>query len=53
MPSKVTRKEDTQWEKEHAPRVTRGKLSFALIVFGIWIAFLAVVSVERWFGALQ
>ena len=53
MPPKATRQEDGNWEKELAPRVTRRRLVFALIVFGVWIAFLAVLSAERWFGALQ
>ncbi len=53
MSMNATNQEGTHWEKEHAPRVTRGKLSFALIVFCVWIAFLAVLSVDRWFGALQ
>lgn len=47
------KKDDHAWEKEFAPRVTRGRLITTLVVFGVWVAFLAAVSVDRWFGELQ
>ncbi len=44
---------DLGWEKQHAPRVTRGRLVIALAIYGIWFAFLAVIAANRWLGALQ
>ncbi len=45
--------DDRAWEKELAPRVTRGKVVFVAIIYGLWIAFLAAIAAHRWFGSLQ
>ncbi len=52
MASKA-KKDDHAWEREFAPRVTRGRLITTLVVFGLWLVFLAAVSAHRWFGELQ
>ena len=49
----ATKDADYGWEKEHAPRISKAQLSLAIIVYGAWIAFLATLSVQRWFGGLQ
>jgi hypothetical protein len=45
--------DDRAWEKELAPRVTRGKVVFVAVLYALWIAFLAAVAANRWFGSLQ
>jgi hypothetical protein len=45
--------EDTSWEKQHAPHVTRRQVIFAAAIFCLWIAFLAILAAGRWFGSLQ
>jgi hypothetical protein len=44
---------DYGWEKQLAPRITRGKLAFAVGVYCLWLAFLATLAAIRWFGSLQ
>lgn len=44
---------DYAWEKEFAPKISKSQLSLAIIVYGVWIIFLATLSVQRWFGGLQ
>ena len=41
------------WEKELAPKVTRKSVIIATGVFFVWIGFLAILAVMRWFGSLQ
>jgi hypothetical protein len=41
------------WEKELAPKITRRKLTFAVGVYCLWLAFLATLAAIRWFGSLQ
>jgi hypothetical protein len=41
------------WEKEHAPRMTAKHVAFVAFIYVSWMAFLAVVAVQRWFGSLQ
>ncbi len=45
--------QDLAWEKELAPRVTRGQVIFAGVVYAVWTAFLAYLAIDRWFGGLQ
>jgi hypothetical protein len=45
--------DDRTWEKELAPRVTRSKVVFVTVLYALWIAFLAAVAANRWFGSLQ
>lgn len=45
--------DDHAWEKQYAPKIGRGRLIATVVVFGLWIAFLAYISINRWFGALQ
>lgn len=51
MPAAKT--EDYSWEKEFAPKIGRGYVLFVACLFGLWIAFLTGIAVNRWFGALQ
>jgi len=44
---------DMAWEKELAPKVSRRRLGVAAAVYVVWLAFLAFLSAERWFGSLQ
>ncbi len=44
---------ENDWEKEYAPCVTRRRLVFGLVVFSLWLAFLAVFAATRWLGSLQ
>jgi hypothetical protein len=41
------------WEKELAPKISRGRLGAAVAVYVVWLGFLAFLSAERWFGSLQ
>jgi len=41
------------WEKELAPKVTGKYVAFVAGIYVLWIAFLAVVAIQRWFGSLQ
>ncbi len=45
--------EDNDWEREYAPRVTRRQLACGVVVFGLWLAFLAYFAASRWLGSLQ
>jgi hypothetical protein len=49
----LVKDDDRAWEKELAPRVTRGQVILAGLLFLIWIAVLAVIAANRWFGSLQ
>ncbi len=52
--SKITTQDaDYAWEKEHAPNISKTQLILAIVVYCAWIAFLAVLSIQRWFGGLQ
>lgn len=51
--STIAKDDDRAWEKELAPRVTRGKIIFIAAIFALWIAFLTFVAANRWFGSLQ
>ncbi len=44
---------DHSWEKKYAPRVTGKSLALAAAIYCAWIAFLAVVAMGRWPGALN
>ncbi|HVP13069.1 MAG TPA: hypothetical protein VMV94_17980 [Phycisphaerae bacterium] len=45
--------DDYAWEKQLAPRITRGKVIFAAGVYCLWLAFLATLAAIRWFGSLE
>jgi hypothetical protein len=51
--SSARQSDDRAWEKKYAPKIGRGRMIAAVVVFGLWIAFLAYLSIDRWFGALQ
>lgn len=44
---------DMSWERELAPKVTRGSLMLPTAIYAIWTAFLAYIAIDRWFGELQ
>jgi hypothetical protein len=44
---------DHSWEKEYAPRVSGKSLALVAAIYCAWIAFLVVVAVGRWHGALN
>lgn len=44
---------DMSWEKELAPKVTRGSLMLPIVIYAIWTGFLAYIAIDRWFGELQ
>lgn len=52
MPS-TPQANDHAWEKELAPKIGRGRLVATIVIFGLWIAFLAYLSIDRWYGSLQ
>ncbi len=41
---------DYSWEKKYAPKITRRQVIVALAVYGVWIAFLLIFALRRWFG---
>jgi hypothetical protein len=41
------------WEKEFAPIVTRRQVAVSFVIYAVWLGFLAVLAVQRWFGSLQ
>ena len=41
------------WEKELAPKFTKGYLIFVAAVYFLWIGFLSIIAIQRWFGSLQ
>lgn len=41
------------WEKELAPKISRRYLLLVIALYCVWIGFLAVVAIHRWFGSLQ
>jgi hypothetical protein len=45
--------DDHAWEKELAPRITRGKLMCVAGIYCLWLGFLVVLAAIRWFGSLQ
>lgn len=45
--------DDRAWEKELAPRVTRGKVILIGVIYALWMALLAYIAANRWFGSLQ
>lgn len=44
---------DMSWEKELAPKVTRGQIIFASLLYAVWTLFLLYLAIDRWFGGLQ
>jgi hypothetical protein len=41
------------WEKEFAPKISRGYIYSVAALYGLWIALMAGIAAHRWFGALQ
>jgi len=41
------------WEKLHAPKITRGHVVAGAAVYLIWLGFLGVLAAQRWLGALH
>lgn len=46
-------KDDHAWEKEFAPKVSRGRLILVAAIYAVWLLFLAGFSVERWYHSFQ
>lgn len=44
---------DMSWEKELAPKVSRGQIILSSIFYAIWTLFLLYLAIDRWFGGLQ
>lgn len=44
---------DLSWEKELAPKITRGQVVFAALLYAAWTCFLLYLAINRWFGGLQ
>jgi len=45
--------EDYAWQKEYAPRISRPYFFLVAALYVVWMSFLAVIAVNRWFGSLQ
>lgn len=41
------------WEKEFAPKITGRRFTLSVVIYLIWIGFLAVIAAHRWFISLQ
>lgn len=41
------------WEKELAPKISRGYVVGIAAIYCLWIGFLSLVAIQRWFGSLQ
>jgi hypothetical protein len=44
---------DRNWEKQFAPKITRRQVVTAVVVYAVWLGFLAFLAIDRWFGSLQ
>ncbi len=44
---------DMSWEKELAPKVTRGQIAFVAVLYGVWTLGLLYLAIDRWYGSLQ
>ena len=51
--TKTAATNDYAWEKELAPKVTRGSLMLPIALYVLWTGLLAYIAFDRWFGALQ
>lgn len=51
--TKATATDSQAWEKELAPKLTRGTLLLPIVLYALWTGFLAYIAFDRWFGALQ
>lgn len=49
----MVKDDDRAWEKELAPHVTRGYVILVGLIYAAWIAVLAAIAANRWFGSLQ
>ena len=45
--------DDFAWEKEFAPKIGRGYVYSVAALYALWIALMAGIAIQRWFGALQ
>ncbi|MCG8404075.1 MAG: hypothetical protein MI923_02635 [Phycisphaerales bacterium] len=45
--------DDHRWEKEYAPKVSRGRVVLSLLVYLGFVGFLAYLAAQRWFGDLH
>ena len=41
------------WDKKFAPRIGKKRLIASCFLYFGWIAFLAVLAAQRWYGSLQ
>jgi hypothetical protein len=51
--TKAAATDNYAWEKELAPKVTRGSLMLPIVIYVLWTGLLAYIAYDRWFGALQ
>lgn len=40
--------DDRAWEREFAPKISRGRVAIAAIIFALWLSFLLYWAVQRW-----
>lgn len=53
MPPATKQIDDRAWEREHAPKITRGQMIFSASIYAVWTIFLIVLACDRWFRDLQ
>ena len=53
MDKPIPTQDSRAWEKELAPRISRGYLILTVAVFLGWIAFMGYFAIQRWFVNLQ
>lgn len=51
--TKAASTDSQAWEKELAPKVTRGTLMLPIGLYVLWTGLLSFIAFDRWFGALQ
>ncbi|HWL92772.1 MAG TPA: hypothetical protein VNT79_04490 [Phycisphaerae bacterium] len=44
---------DIRWDKQYAPKISRKQVILVSAIYGIWLLFLAALSIERWFFSFQ
>ena len=51
--SKTSVPDDRAWERENAPKITRGQVFLSFGLYAVWTIFLIVLAWQRWYGGLQ
>lgn len=44
---------DRSWEKEYAPKISKGRLIATATIYAAFVIFLAALSFERWFVSFR